>query len=94
MAVAVFYTSQRTARDPNESSPVFLGRDVSIVEIATKNNCERYKAYVYDGPSDLTRTTVAWVDDSHLLIKYHPDDANRYQRCENEPPMWSSLVFL
>jgi len=62
----------------------FLGRDVSIVEIASKNKCKRYKAYVYDGPSDLTRTTVAWMDDSHLVIKYHPDHENRYQRCEKQ----------
>jgi hypothetical protein len=62
----------------------FLGRDFSIVEVTNKNKCKRHKAYVYDGPSDLTRTTVAWVDDSHLLIKYHPDHENRYQHCENQ----------
>ena len=62
----------------------FLGRDFSTVEVTTKNKCERHKAYVYEGPSDVTRTTVAWVDDSHLLIKYHPDHENRYQHCETQ----------
>ena len=62
----------------------FLGRDSSIVEVTTKDTCKRHKAYVYEGPSDITSTTVAWVDDSHLLIKYHLDHENRYQHCENQ----------
>jgi hypothetical protein len=59
----------------------FLGRDVSEVEITTKNSCKRFSAYVYDGPSDLASTTVKWVDDSHLQIKYRID-RHRYQHCE------------
>src|ERR1022692_3091354 len=59
----------------------FLGRDISEVEITTKNSCKRLTAYVYDSPSDLTSTAVTWLDDSHLQIKYRLD-RDRYQHCE------------
>ena len=59
----------------------FLGRDFSSVEITKKGFCKHFTAYEYDGPSDLTSTTLIWLDDSHLQIQYHAD-RSRYQHCE------------
>lgn len=61
----------------------FLGRDSSEVEVTTKNSCKRLTAYSYEGPSDISGTTVTWMDDSHLQIKYQLD-RDRYQRCETQ----------
>lgn len=59
----------------------FLGRDFSSVELTKKGFCKHFTAYKYDGPSDLTGTTLIWLDDSHLQIQYHADPS-RYQHCE------------
>jgi hypothetical protein len=59
----------------------FLGRDFSRVELTKAGSCKHFIAYEYEGPSDLTRTTVAWVDDWHLQIQYYADHERR-QRCE------------
>jgi hypothetical protein len=59
----------------------FLGRDFSSVEIKRQDCCQRFTAYEYEGPSDLTGTSLLWLDESHLQIQYHADP-NRYQRCK------------
>ena len=79
----------RTVASPNGSHDAeltyqagFLGRDFSIVEITKKGCCQHFRAYTYAGPSDLDSTTVIWVDDSHLRIKYTLDP-DRNQHCES-----------
>lgn len=79
----------RTVASPNGSHDAkltyhagFLGRDFSIVEITKKGCCQHFTAYEYAGPSDLESTTVIWVDDSHLRIKYSLDP-DRNQHCES-----------
>jgi hypothetical protein len=78
----------RTLDSPNglnratlEYESGFLGRDFSSVELTKNGFCKRFTAYEYDGPSDLTSTTLLWLDDSHLQIQYRADP-NRYQHCE------------
>lgn len=58
----------------------FLGRDVSVVSITTRNHCQHFWVYQYEGPSDLSSTSMKWIDDSHLAVRYYYDP-NRYQRC-------------
>ena len=78
----------RTLDSPNrlnratlEYDSGFLGRDFSSVELTKKGFCKHFTAYEYDGPSDLTSTTLIWLDDSHLQIQYRTDPS-RYQHCE------------
>jgi hypothetical protein len=59
----------------------FLGRDFSSIELTKKGFCKHFTAYEYAGPSDLTVTTLIWLDDSHLQIEYHADP-DRYRHCE------------
>ncbi len=79
----------RTVTSPNGSHDAtltyqagFLGRDFSSVKITKKGCCQHFTAYEYAGPSDLTSTTVVWVDDSHLRIEFRADP-DRYQHCES-----------
>jgi hypothetical protein len=81
--------STSTVASPNGSHDAkltykagFLGRDFSMVEITKKGCCQHFRAYTYAGPSDLDSTTVIWVDDSHLRIKYTLDP-DRNQHCES-----------
>ncbi len=60
-----------------------LGRDSTKVELTKKGCCEHFTAYRYDGPSELSGTTLLWLDDSHLQIQYR-SDRNRYQLCETK----------
>lgn len=82
-------SQHRTVVSPNESHDAkltyqagFLGRDFSIVEVTKKGYCQHFTAYEYAGPSDLESTTVIWVDDTHLRIKYSLDP-DGIQRCES-----------
>ena len=78
----------RTASSPDGSHQAvlmyeagFLGRDFSSVKITKKGCCKHFTAYEYAGPSNITGTTVTWLDGSHLQIQFYADH-DRYQRCE------------
>lgn len=58
----------------------FLGRDSTTVKVKNRSCCQHFTAYVYDGPSNITGTTMTWLDDSHLQIQFRTDP-DRYQRC-------------
>jgi hypothetical protein len=61
----------------------FLGRDLATVKVTRRGSCKHFTAYVYEGPSTVTRTMVTWTDDSHLQIRYYFDH-DRYQRCKTQ----------
>jgi hypothetical protein len=59
----------------------FLGRDFSSVKLTRGTCCKHFTVYEYAGPSDITGTTVTWIDSSHLQITYY-SDPDRNQHCE------------
>lgn len=59
----------------------FLGRDFTSVKITNRGCCQHFTAYEYAGPSDADSTTMKWLDDSRLEIRYYPDP-DRSQQCK------------